>query len=339
MAAGAPLSLASAQRSSYSICISREASASERRAASELQYFLERMCGVRLAIVTDEKKPEGALILVGRSTVLDSVTNSIPYEELGHEGFALKTVGPHLAIAGGRQRGTMYGVYTFLEKLGCRWYAQDAARIPTMPALRVPPLDETQKPAFEYREIFIKEAAGKDWAARNKTNGNFSDLDESTGGKVIYYPFGHSFYSIIPPEKYFSTHPEYFALVNRERVAVRAQLCLSNPDVVRIGIETVLRWAQEHPEASIYSVSSNDADGQCECSECRRIEEEEGAPSGLVVRYVNAIAEAVCRKHPEKLIDTFAYRYCERPPHKTRVQPNVRVRIAPSGACQGHPYE
>lgn len=323
-ASSAPLLLASEADSPYSICVPGGASPSQRRAAGELQRFLGQMTGATLPVVESTSGP--AIVL--RST-----------EEFGPEGFRLKTEGRNFVIAGSRQRGAMYGAYAFLEKLGCRWYAENCTRVPRVARLSIPEMDEVRRPAFEYREIFITEALRKEWAARNRLNGNFAELDASTGGKIVFYPFGHSFYKLVPPEKYYAAHPEYFALVAGERRASNAQLCLSNPDVLRIAIDTVLRWAVEHPEATVFSVSQNDEDAWCECGPCRRIEEEEGAHSGPILRFVNAIAAEVSRKYPDKCIDTFAYRYSQRPPGKVRAHPNVRVRFAPICACQAHPYE
>jgi hypothetical protein len=330
--------LAEDRQSNYTICLSRDASPSEQRGARELQTHVELLAGARLTIAPEDAKPKGPLILIGRSATLERLGFEIPFETLGNEGFALQTKGAHVAIAGGRQRGTMYGVYALLEKLGVRWFARDCTHTPRLSSLRIPPLDEIGKPALEYREVFIKEATDKDWAARNRTNGFFSELDASTGGKVVYQPFVHSFHAIIPPEKYFSPHPEYFALVNGERRGVRAQLCLTNPDVLRIAVDTVFQWIAQYPDASILSVSPNDADGPCECADCRRVEEQEGAHSGPLLRFVNEVAQAVARKHPDKLIDTLAYRYAEPPPAKVRPAPNVRVRLALSGSCNGHPF-
>ncbi len=142
----------------------------------------------------------------------------------------------------------MYGVYTFLERLGCRWFTPDVSRIPKLRTIEIPALDERQKPAFEYREVYIREAFDKDWAARNKTNGNFTALDASTGGKVEYFPFVHSFYSLVPPQKYFASHPEYFALVDGARRGAQAQLCLTNPEVLQLAVARVREWIRDHPE-------------------------------------------------------------------------------------------
>ena len=327
-------------KSSYSICISQQASPSERRAADELQRFLEEMSGARLPIVADTRQAAGPMILVGSNKLTDHLKINLPLEKLGPESFALKTSGQHLVIAGGRQRGTLYGVYTFLEKLGCRWFAPDVSRIPKLRTIALPLLDELQTPAFEYREPYFTEAWDKDWAVRNKTNGHFQKLDESTGGKVQYYPFVHTFYQMIPPKKYFQDHPEYFSFIEGKRRAERGQLCLTNPEVLRLGITRVLEWIREHPEATIFSVSQNDWEGWCECDNCRRVELEEGGThSGPVLRYVNALAAEVEKRHPDKLIDTLAYWYSEDPPAKVRPRSNVRIRLCPIGVCEAHPYE
>lgn len=340
MAAPSGVVLVENGRSRHTIVIPRDAIAAERRAAEELQQFLEQISGARLPVVTDAQTPRGPLILLGRSRLLDRLRLRVPFEQLGAEGFLLKTAGRHLVIAGGRPRGTLYGVYGFLEKLGCRWFTSEVSRIPKSPTIRIPPLEEIQRPAFEYREPFFTEAFDKDWAARNRVNGHFSKLDESTGGKIQYYPFVHTFYELLPPDKYFREHPEYYSLIAGRRRAERAQLCLTNPEVLRLATERVLTWIREHPEATIFSVSQNDWTGWCECDQCRRVEQEEGgAHSGPLLRFVNALAEQIEKQYPDKLIDTLAYWYTEAPPARARPRPNVRIRLCPIGACQAHPYE
>lgn len=333
-----PIVLAEGGQSTYSIYLSQDASPSEEHGAQELQRFLQEISGARLPILSGVRQPAGNLVLVGQSDRVGQLEMNIPFQSLGAEGYALKTSGNHLVIAGGRQRGTMYGVYGLLEKLGCRWFTPEVSRIPKMPAVTLAPLDEIGRPSFEYRYPFFTECMDRDWAARNRMNG-MPALDESTGGKVEYYPFVHTFYLLIPPQRYFKEHPEYFALVDGKRRAERAQLCLTNPNVLRISIATVLGWIRDHPEATLFSVSQNDSQGWCECVHCQQVEQEEGgAHSGPILRFVNAIAAVVAKKYPDKLIDTLAYQYSQSPPAKIRPLPNVRIRLCPISACQAHPY-
>src|ERR1700733_13340280 len=181
-------------KSDYSIVIAADTSQSERHGAEELQKFLEQMSGARLPITTD---PRRRMVLVGNSAALENLNLRIPFADLGPEGFALKTSGHNVVIAGGRLRGSMYGVYTFLEKLGCRWFTPELSRIPKTRTITVGPLD-------------------RHWAARNKTNGSYQRLDASVGGNVQYYPFVHSFDLLLPPSRYFDQHPEYFSATDSQ---------------------------------------------------------------------------------------------------------------------------
>jgi hypothetical protein len=326
--------------SRYSICLSAEASPSEKHGAEELRRFLEEMSGARLPLLTGDSPVPELAILVGRSPQTDSLQPPLAIDALGDEGFVLRTVGKRLVIAGGRKRGTMYGVYSFLEKLGCRWFAPGVQKIPRLKNITVQALNESHRPSFEYREPFFTEAFDRDWAARNKANGASMKLDEPSGGKVTYYPFVHSFYTMIPPEKYFDSHPEYFSLIDGKRRHERGQLCLTNPDLLKESVKNVLGWIREHPEAGIYSVSQNDWTGWCECDRCQRVEREEGGVhSGPMLRFVNAVAEEIEKVYPDKLIDTLAYWYTEEPPSKVRPRKNVRIRLCPIGVCEAHPYE
>lgn len=333
------LTLVNNGKSDHSIVLSAGAPASEKRAARELQRFLEEMSGAKLPVVTDDKPSKGNMILVGESTALGRLGVRVPFANLGNEGFVIQTSGKHLIIAGGKPRGTLYGVYTFLDKLGCRWFTREVSRIPKRRTIEVAELAETHKPAFENREPFFTEAWDKDWAARNRTNGDHTELDESTGGKLKYYPFVHSFYELLPPDKYFAEHPEYYSLIDGKRRRERGQLCLTNPEVLRIATSQVEKWIEDRPDTTIFSVSQNDYEGWCECDKCRREEEEEGGEhSGPVLRFVNAVAQEIGKRHPDKLIDTLAYWYTENPPLKARPAPNVRIRLCPIGICVAHSF-
>lgn len=312
-------------RSPYSIVLARPAIPSEERAAAELQKFVEEMSGARLPIV---EKCLSKMCIVLQP---DAAT-------LASEESVLRTEGAHLIISGGRPRGVLYGVYGLLDRLGCRWYTSAVSRIPKRPTIELGSLNQRLRPDFEYREPFYTEAFERDWAARNRTNGNSMKLDESTGGRFAYYPFVHSFDTLLPPTKYFAEHPEYYSLVDGKRKA--SQLCLTNPDVLRISTATVMEWIREHPEASIYSVSQNDGRGWCECDGCQRLEREEGGRhSGPILHFVNAVAAEVEKKYPGRLIDTLAYYYTDIPPAKVRPRPNVRIRLCPINNCQAHRYD
>lgn len=337
-----PLLLAEKGATDYRIVISGNASPSERHAAEELRDFFEQISGARLPIMTDEQTLAGSEIILGDNGHLRAIRVAVDFDSLGDEGFVIVTTPPHLVIAGGRRRGTLYGVYTFLEDyLGCRWFTPTVSRIPRMSRVEVGPIDIRKTPALEYREVCFLDAFDGDWAARNKLNSSGAALTEKHGGKTSYFPFVHSFFTLIPPDKYFDTHPEWFSLVDGRRTLTgrykRTQLCLTNEAMIQQAITQVKEWIREHPEANIISISQNDGPGGwCECENCAALEEREGgAHSAPIIYFVNRIAEAVAVDHPHLAIDTLAYSYSRQAPKTLKPLPNVIVRLT-TGSCGSH---
>ncbi|MCE5259664.1 MAG: DUF4838 domain-containing protein [Chloroflexi bacterium] len=328
MATTGKLTLVHNGQGRYAIVIPADAAAPVKHGADELQQHLAMMSGAILPI--QETVPETDLAICLEPTA-----------SLGEEEFTLKTSGQRLTISGGGKRGVLYGCYALLEDiLGVRWYTSRITYVPKKRTLTVDPLDVHDKPDFEYREPFYTEAFAKDWAVRNRTNGHHQLLDESVGGNVSYGRlFVHTFNDLVSPDKYYDAHPEYFSLIDGKRMKGYYQLCLTNPDVLRISIESVRGWIKENPHATIISVSQNDVYFNCQCDKCRAVEEEEGAASGLVLRFVNAIADAIAAEYPHILIDTLAYQWTESTPKYVRPRPNVRIRLAPIYACFSHPLD
>ncbi|MCE5322313.1 DUF4838 domain-containing protein [bacterium] len=335
--ASAAVELIKGGRTDYSIVIAKNASLSEHWAASELKSFMNQMSGIILPYAPDSTDVPEKAILVGNSQALDSLGLDIDFKDLGEEGFTIKTVGSRIVIAGGRERGTMYGVYTFLEMLGCRFLSADVNKVPKRTDIVLENIDTTQKPAYEYRRIGICEADDPIFSARLRCP--TKQPDAKYGGGITYFPFVHSFYSLVPRDIYWDSHPEYYSLIDGKRQKHPTQLCLTNPEVLDIAKKTVLEWMRDHPDADIISVSQNDNMSSCQCPKCRAIEQEEGSPAGLMLRFVNAVAEETEKYYPDKLIDTLAYGWTVHPPKITKPRANVRVRLCPIECCETHPYE
>jgi hypothetical protein len=340
----AGLLLADGGKTSYSIVISHDhASPSEKFAAGELAHFLKQITRADFPVLTDDQASGGPHIFVGDSAALRKVLPNLDLAGLGREGYVVKTVGPHLVLAGGRQRGSMYAVYDLLEDhLGCRWFTPDCSYIPERKRLEVGALNERVIPPLEYRDDDYAEAYDGLWAVRNRLNGFTHRITPEMGDKVHYVGFVHTFYALVPPEKYFRDHPEYFSEINGRRTAHQAQLCLTNPEVVRVATETVREWLRDAkarglPDDVIVSVSQNDWWGWCECPKCKALAEAEGSQSGPILHFVNQIADNIKDEFPHATIDTLAYSYSRQPPQHVRPRPNVVVRVCSIECCFSHP--
>ncbi|MBQ6010809.1 MAG: DUF4838 domain-containing protein [Kiritimatiellae bacterium] len=313
----------------YAIVRAADASPSVKYAAEELRDFTERLTGVRLPIVEVTDAARAALppkaVFLNMSRLSSQVSRPL---NLGDDDFSLKVVEGDLLVTGGN-RGVLYGVYELLERYGgCRWYASWHTVVPARDAFSVPDdLNDVQKPAFLCRDVHWWDYFKGDFAARNRVNGGSNRQQARHGGNTWRFGGGlgncHTFERLLPPEKYFDAHPEYYSMVKGVRLKERTQLCLTNPDVLRLVTSNVLARIRKDPGAKFYGVSQNDWHNYCECPACKTVDDEEGSHAGTVVRFVNAIAEAVEKEFPDKIIETLAYQYTRHAPKKTKLRHNV----------------
>jgi hypothetical protein len=338
----AELLLADGGRSDYQIVLADNASPSTRHGAEELQTFLAQITGVKLPIISDQQPLGPREIILGDNVHLRTLGVNVDFASLGPEGYVIRTVGAHLVIAGGALRGNMYGVYGFLEDhLGCRWFTPDVSRIPKSPRLVIGPIDDRQAPALEYREPYVRDCFDAEWCARNRMNSSIAALDDRHGGKVAFADgyFVHTFNRLVPPDKYFAEHPQYFSMIRGRRQKDRSQLCCTNRDVVRLCTEAIRREMRRQPKATVFSVSQNDWSGYCECPGCQTLARRENAQIAPVLQLVNRVAEAVEREFPDKIVETLAYQWTRRAPRTIRPRKNVVVRICSIECCFSHPLQ
>ncbi len=314
-----PLTLVAQGKSPYSIVISDGASPIEIKAAHEFQRLLALSTQVNLPIVSSA--PKGSFeVLIGQAA--EAYINGKP---VGVDGFAIKSQGDLLLISGGKGKGVLYGVYSFFEKyLGYRCYSPDVFKVPTLKDIAFrQPIDDREVPKNQYRNVYYHVA----------TDTFYRDWHKLHSMSPDWGLWVHTFSTLVPPDTYFAAHPEYFALVDGKRTAYQAdkhlgaQLCLSNPDVLQVVVAELRRRMAENPEAKYWSVSQNDTypeNGyQCTCTDCARMDEHTGSPSGSLVTFANKVAG----HFPEKNISTLAYRYSRSAPKHLKPTPNVNIML------------
>lgn len=320
----------------YSIAVDAGASASEQWAAKELQHWLREVSGVEFPVVPLDQSRAPRLV-VGHNRLVQELTGTAaPADQ--DETYYYQNVGEDILIYGGKQRGTLYGVMSFLEnEFGLRWYTPKVTVAPKRSEWSFLTLGHSESPGIRVRNDFYFEAFDPVWAARNKMNGSMN-LPDQPGGVESYWSV-HTFYPLVPPEEFFESHPEYYSLLNGKRVAQGAQLCLSNPDVLKIVTERIKRKMRESPEYLIYDVSQNDYYNPCECDQCQAIVKREGSESGIMIWFVNQVAEAVEKEFPDKFIGTLAYQYTRSVPRSIKPRDNVVVRFCSIECCFAHDFK
>ena len=219
----------------------------------------------------------------------------------------------------GHGKGLVYGTVEFLKKyVGIDYWGAGESYEPLHKELVLDPVDTVITPTFRYRQsqnyMLRTDPLYKTWY----------HLEEPSEVFVANY-WVHTCDRLLPASRYGAEHPEYYAYYNGKRNPGSAsQWCLSNPEVLEIVCERLDSLFKAYPDRKMISISQNDgSDTYCRCPECTRIMEEEGGPSGPILRFINAVAD----RFPDKEISTLAYLFSVQPPRKTVPRENVSIML------------
>jgi hypothetical protein len=317
-------------KTDYSIVLPSDASLSEKTAADELRHYIRQISGARMPVTVGHASTH--CIYVGWNEKC-----GMPRPENGDEGYTYRTVGGDLHIFGGSDRGTMYGVFAFLEQeLGVRWYTSKFTKVPTMERCELPELDHSERPALRYRLDFCYEPLRDySWTAHNRLNTMHQTRSTKYGTFSAYWGI-HTFHTLIPPENYFADHPEYFSLYKGQR-SDKAQLCLSNEDMRSELVRNLEEAIRNNPGYWCYDVSQNDNNKNCECAKCQELVTTYGGQSGALLWFVNKVAREIRQSFPDVFIGTFAYQSTRRAPIGLTPEDNVVIRLCDIECCIAHP--
>lgn len=323
----------------YQIVLNPGASPSERQAAAELKSYLQQ-AGVDVPIADGIPADGTPMIVLGCGAVSRQLGVDPKPDQLGEQGYVMRTVAPHIVIAGTPAAGTLYGVYDFLEQYaGVRWYAPDVTDVPKLTEPALPQVDVVVKPAFSWRHTSYA-WPGKDDAflAHVRDNSGNGGADRVLGVQHAHDRRCHSYHAFISVGEFFKDHPEYFSEIGGVRRDFETQLCLTNPDVLEIVAERMLKRMADMPECRQHNFSQEDYYNYCQCAKCTEMNRKYGTLGGTQFWFVNQLAERTAKVYPAKLIGTLAYIYTEEPPKDMVIHPNVAVWLChmfPS--CDSHP--
>jgi len=367
------LVLAENGRACMDIVIPDNACYVTRLASDELKMFLEKSTDADFQIVVESKHKGGKGVFLGNTNELK---NRVGIENFDEGRYLIKVDENAVFIAGKdvadtscinlrqlhfytRDKGTLSGVYAFLEKFcGIRFFApgEIGEFIPKNPCLTVKQTHLLEKPYFseriiadfwslspKYPDASIYCKAPEDitlWALR---------LRLSAKGSVAN---GHTEQFFKFKEAFSETHPEYFALQPDGTRNFR-YLCWSSPAVVElwekladayfsgkspsdVGLSGKGWIGQPYKAEFIIDPMDNYEKYICQCQECQKIiagRGESGAGE-LIFAAINKIAGKIALKYPDKYIGTTVYPPKQIFPKDSAIPKNLLVRICIAGPDQ-----
>jgi hypothetical protein len=262
-------------------------------------------------------------LLTPEEIVGDPHFAGIKAQEVIKDAFRISEKWGLMFISATTIKGLENAVHSFMERYaGVRRYAHDAVVVPKMKTFSVPEIDWFDVPAFSFRTPYYYEATYQDYIDFHKLTASPKDTDKPSW--PVSNDWGlwvHTMHRLLPPDKFFTEHPDYYAL--RNGIRMTDQACLSNPDVLEIVCTNLGNEIKSNPSARYWSVSQMDNYNYCECEKCREIDSIEGSQSGTVIRFANNVAE----RFPDKVISTLAYQYTRKAPLVTKPLPNVNIML------------
>lgn len=339
------------EKTVFTIIYPRNASAVNINAAKQLAIHLNKVSKANFKLAVENYGLQNNIISVGNTALYQKNISPLIKSPLGKDGIVIKTLGQNLFLNGATDQAVLYAVYQFLEdQVKIKFLTPEVFDYPDYKNLTINIINVVYTPPFFYRSHYAYNPnVSAEFATILKENGDFSPLKEIWGKPHRFLGWVHTFSQILPPKKYFSAHPEWFAdpangyLPCTKSSSIPAdqetQLCLSDNKMQAEFLKQLLIRIKEDPTYDLISLSQNDNKGFCKCSACTRIINEEGAASGLLLRFVNFMAAAVAKQYPNKTIETLAYYATETPPLKTKPNKNVMIRFAPIDANMAYPIE
>ncbi len=328
------------KKSPYSIVLPPDALPAERNAARELQLFLARATG-ETPEITSTVPVSSPAFLLGQSEEIRKLLPKVDFSKLKPDEILLERQGNRLILSGGRPRGTLYAVYEFAEKyLWVKFYSSTETETPRLSNFTLPEVHSRYAPPVEYRSAMYHDLMWTfpRFGVRLRNNGDFLQGMKDWGCEAGYIVPCHSFDRLIPAEKYFKTHPEFFSLVDGQRSGgqSRGQLCLTNPEVKKELVKNLREIIRANPgKGNRVSVSQNDNTRYCSCDACRESDQKYGGPSGTLLNFVNGVAAEVEKEYPDLTVETFAYQYTSAPPRNIRPRKNVSILLCSIGSNCG----
>lgn len=307
-------------------------------AAEELQTYIEKISGAVLTVATESRLPENANVISLGETELSEKTGT-DYSLISEDGLLLYSDGENLIIRGEDDRGTLFGVYTFLEEyLGVRWFTPTLERVPENENVVIDKsLNRIIEPSFSVRRNDTM-GTNEAYRARTRMNVSFHKNAVKYGGTLTYSLWDASLITLVP-KSLFSEHPEFFAMdENGNRHT--DHVCMTNPDVLELVVKNCREIMTNATNgAKFIHIGQDDNINYCHCPDCETLYEKYGAVSAPTLIFTNKLADILGPEFPDYTFTFYAYNETDRPPTDTslRCRPNVApVLCGLHKACRSH---
>lgn len=315
-------------------------------AATQLRYWTREITGAELPVVSKPSRG-GTRIYVGSRFAKGRFDADLK-KLSGTEGFAIRRRGEDVYLFGAEGCGTIFAVYDLLENnTDIIWpaYMEGIDRVftPTR-ELELGYCDTLQIPSIASRVIGHEMTQRAHYYyLRNRVRGSEGHFPYKRFG-FVEEDYGCHTLGCLEWDKYKDTHPEYFCLIdgNRVKPGWGANLCFAAPGAAEaFAREFIANRIANHPLIEVYGIGIEDTSETCSCHHCLKPIELAGGriltigddpelfKSTRFFLWLNKVTEEINEKYPKVKIATIAYLFTLRPP-PIELNRNIVINYAPS---------
>ena len=298
--------LAGEDISEYTVVISEKASDTDRDAAGLFCTYIERMNGYKPSILTDSSYADREIVIGNTNRENDKIKSKASL--LKNDGIYLSFDNQkRLFILGEGDFGVMNAVCRLLEVFGVRFYDENTEEILYGDISLEADFELFFSPVLMYRKTDWQ--LPREFLLKHGVNGQLSTKNSIIG-------FCHTMAAL-------AECPHH------------TQPCLSDEKVYSTVLKNVRKTINDNPGCRIISVTQNDNFNYCKCEKCSSLAEKENQ-SGVMLNFINRLAEDIEKDFPEVYILTFAYQYTRKPPVTIKPRRNVIIWLCSIECCFSH---
>jgi hypothetical protein len=343
-------------------------------AAEELKTYIDRMTGSDITIQYgpyDEnrrKRTRQTAIILKPDAIGPAAEGSVERDQ-----FEVVSDKATITIQAPSETGVLFGVYTWLDGLGVRWFAPGELGevVPRRRSIPITPGHVAGKPAYWSRNLWYNGNAYwhfrksdhyvQDfnawwrWCLRNRldllvqkriskyhgiarpriNNQHYIHRAALKGVDIKEEPERFALYHERTPDKRF---PDGIKREGGYRVATD-NICMTHPKNIAQAAEHAIQYLKDRPQMMIAPMSLGDFSGVCECDRCRAANggtDPRLDPNRVVWKFMNKVSNRVARALPGKGVGFYAcYGKMTRPPEGMEGAP-TSMALVTHVACNAH---
>ena len=341
-------------------------------AAQELAAYLKQIIGSEVKILRRASGKVPAFVLGAPGAKLAG----FDLKKLDRDGYIIKTVGKNIVIAGNddpsaylpksagwNERGTLNGVYEFLERFaGVRFYfpGEIGTIVPEKKEWVLPGIDIIDRPDNQHRTTYCV-------GLKALGNGKLNFYDEKIAGDVqrlstlqrrnstLNLPNCHGLAELFLVQRFAKSNPEFFALrengkrhdgsVVTRGSDIEGQLCFASEGLKEVIFQDakaflsgkpassrgIKYWVKSRHSLPFFNIMPNDSNFPCKCSGCNKhYTAGNQAASDFIWKFKTDIARRLQKEKVPGYCTMMAYsNYRDIP--KVDIPSNVIVMLALTG--------